>query len=96
MCHSIERVKSTMGQGDFLLEYPKLHQLAASKNPVVRWGHDYVTELNPEAPSPRLPQANSLMRDLPLVASSDSCLDFRFPMGYWPPSVEETGEHSAD
>src|SRR5216684_1476239 len=48
MCHSIERVKSTMGQGDFTLEYPKLHQLAASKNPVVRWVHDYVTELNPE------------------------------------------------
>jgi len=48
MCHSIERVKSTMGQGDFLLEYPKLHQMAASKNPMVRWVHDYVTELNPE------------------------------------------------
>ncbi|MCU1331206.1 MAG: Tetratricopeptide repeat protein [Candidatus Angelobacter sp.] len=48
MCHSIERVKSTMGQGDFLLEYPRLHQLAASKNPAVRWIHDYVTELNPE------------------------------------------------
>src|SRR5258707_231896 len=48
MCHSIERVKSTMGQGDFLLEYPRLHQMAASKNPVVRWIHDYVTELNPE------------------------------------------------
>src|SRR5215469_7249168 len=48
MCHSIERVKSTMGQGDFLLEYPKLHQMAASKNPLVRWVHDYVTELNPE------------------------------------------------
>jgi tetratricopeptide (TPR) repeat protein len=48
MCHSIEQVKSTMGQGDFLLEYPRLHQMAASKNPVVRWVHDYVTELNPE------------------------------------------------
>lgn len=48
MCHSIERVKSTMGQGDFMLEYPKLHQMAASKNPIVRWIHDYVTELNPE------------------------------------------------
>jgi Flp pilus assembly protein TadD len=48
MCHSIERVKSTMGQGDFILEYPRLHQMAASKNPVVRWIHDYVTELNPE------------------------------------------------
>jgi Flp pilus assembly protein TadD len=48
MCHSIERVKSTMGQGDFLLEYPKLHQMAASRNPVVRWVHDYLTQLNPE------------------------------------------------
>jgi tetratricopeptide (TPR) repeat protein len=48
MCHSIERVKSTMGQGDFMLEYPKLHQMAASKNPVIRWVHDYVTQLNPE------------------------------------------------
>jgi len=25
MCHSIVEVKSTMGQGDFVLEYPKLH-----------------------------------------------------------------------
>ena len=48
MCHSIEQVKSTMGQGDFTLKYPRLHQMAASKNPVVRWVHDYVTELNPE------------------------------------------------
>src|SRR5205085_6450809 len=29
MCHSIVEVKSTMGQGDFFLEYPKLHELAA-------------------------------------------------------------------
>ncbi len=48
MCHSIVDVKSTMGQGDFLLEYPKLHALAASSNPMVRRVHDYVTRLNPE------------------------------------------------
>jgi cytochrome c-type biogenesis protein CcmH/NrfG len=48
MCHSIARVKSTMGQGDFTLEYPTLHALAASKNPAVRWLHDYVIRLNPE------------------------------------------------
>ena len=48
MCHSIAQVKSTMGQGDFQLEYPALHRLAASKNPVVRRLHDFVTELNPE------------------------------------------------
>jgi len=48
MCHSIADVKSTMGQGDFHLEYPKLHELAASKNPVVRALHDFLTRLNPE------------------------------------------------
>ena len=48
MCHSIARVKSTMGNGDFYLEYPRLHALAASKNPIVRRLHDFVVELNPE------------------------------------------------
>jgi tetratricopeptide (TPR) repeat protein len=48
MCHSIARVKSTMGQGDFYLEYPKLHELAASKNPFVRTLHDFLVKLNPE------------------------------------------------
>ena len=48
MCHSIADVKSTMGQADFFLEYPKLHELAASKNPVIRYLHDTITKLNPE------------------------------------------------
>jgi len=48
MCHSIVQVKSTMGQGDFLLEYPRLHALAASENPVLRGLHDFMVRLNPE------------------------------------------------
>src|ERR1700688_2231997 len=48
MCHSIADVKSTMGQGDFYLEYPKLHELAASQNPVARALHDFLVRLNPE------------------------------------------------
>jgi Flp pilus assembly protein TadD len=48
MCHSIVQVKSTMGQGDFFLEYPKLHEMAASENPLVRKLHDFVVRLNPE------------------------------------------------
>jgi len=48
MCHSIAQVKSTMGQGDFYLEYPKMHELGASKNPIVQWLHDFVVRLNPE------------------------------------------------
>ena len=48
MCHSIAKVKSTMGQGDFYLEYPKLHEMAASKNLLVRTLHDFLVKLNPE------------------------------------------------
>ena len=48
MCHSIAKVKSTMGQGDFYLEYPRMHELAASKNPFVRTMHDFLVKLNPE------------------------------------------------
>jgi Flp pilus assembly protein TadD len=48
MCHSIADVKSTMGQGDFYLEYPKLHELAATHNPVARALHDFLIRLNPE------------------------------------------------
>jgi tetratricopeptide (TPR) repeat protein len=48
MCHSIVKVKSTMGQGDFVLEYPKMHELAASENPVMRRLHDFAIYLNPE------------------------------------------------
>jgi cytochrome c-type biogenesis protein CcmH/NrfG len=48
MCHSIARVKSTMGNGDFYLEYPRLHAMAASKNPVIRTLHDFLVNLNPE------------------------------------------------
>src|SRR6202521_194388 len=48
MCHSIADVKSSMGQGDFYLEYPKLHELAATKNPIARGLHDFLVKLNPE------------------------------------------------
>jgi cytochrome c-type biogenesis protein CcmH/NrfG len=48
MCHSIADVKSTMGQGDFYLEYPTLHELAATQNPVARALHDFLVNLNPE------------------------------------------------
>jgi tetratricopeptide (TPR) repeat protein len=48
MCHSIADVKSSMGQGDFYLEYPKLHELAATKSPLARVLHDFLVKLNPE------------------------------------------------
>ncbi|MDE0829043.1 MAG: tetratricopeptide repeat protein, partial [Vicinamibacterales bacterium] len=47
-CHAVTHVGSTMGQGDFVMEYPPLHDLAASDNPVMRAAHDLVTRLAPE------------------------------------------------
>jgi tetratricopeptide (TPR) repeat protein len=46
-CHSITRVHSSMGQGDFTIEYPPLHDLAASENPVLRRLHDRLILLAP-------------------------------------------------
>ncbi|HEX6467114.1 MAG TPA: tetratricopeptide repeat protein, partial [Terriglobales bacterium] len=48
MCHSIVQVKSTMGQADFFLEYPRLHALASSNNVIVRLLHDFSVYVNPE------------------------------------------------
>src|SRR5215471_17159045 len=48
MCHSMVAVKSTMGQGDFTLEYPALAELAASPNKVVQALHDFLVHVNPE------------------------------------------------
>jgi tetratricopeptide (TPR) repeat protein len=46
-CHSISHVGSTMGQGDFTIEYPPLHDLAASNNPLLAFAHDRLTFLDP-------------------------------------------------
>ena len=47
-CHAIVQVKSTMGQGNFVIEYPSLDRLASSKNSLLRWLHDFAVKLNPK------------------------------------------------
>jgi tetratricopeptide (TPR) repeat protein len=47
-CHSIVDVKSTMGQGDFTIEYPPLHDLVVSNNKALRWTHDYLLYIDPQ------------------------------------------------
>jgi tetratricopeptide (TPR) repeat protein len=47
-CHAITRVRSTMGQADFEIEYPPLHDAAASDNPLLRFVHDRLTYIDPE------------------------------------------------
>ena len=51
MCHSIADVKSTMGQADFYLEYPKLHELAATQES----GHARAARLPDQAESRAAP-----------------------------------------
>src|SRR5260370_21745814 len=47
-CHAIVHVDSTMGQGGITFQYPSLAELAESKNPVMRWLHDYAVKLDPK------------------------------------------------
>jgi tetratricopeptide (TPR) repeat protein len=47
-CHAITRVNGTMGQGDFVVEYPALHDLATSENPLLRYAHDKLLYLDPQ------------------------------------------------
>jgi Flp pilus assembly protein TadD len=46
-CHAIKEVNSTMGNADFTLEFPPLHDLATSENPVIQKVHDILLELDP-------------------------------------------------
>ena len=47
VCHSIVHVKDTMGQGGYVLEYPEMHKLVASKNRALHAMHDYMVRLDP-------------------------------------------------
>jgi tetratricopeptide (TPR) repeat protein len=47
-CHAITRVNGTMGQGDFIVEYPALHDLATSENALLRYAHDKLLYLDPQ------------------------------------------------
>jgi hypothetical protein len=47
-CHAISAVHSSMGNGDFTIEYPPLHELATSKNPLIRRVDRFLTYTDPE------------------------------------------------
>jgi tetratricopeptide (TPR) repeat protein len=48
VCHSIRAVRSTMGNGDYTIEYPALFKLVDTKNPVLRKVIDFLIEEDPE------------------------------------------------
>jgi Flp pilus assembly protein TadD len=67
MCHSISGVKSTMGQGDYTVEYPALAELAASENKVVKALHDFLVHVNPE------PHRRTFMKPFVRNQTADFC-----------------------
>ena len=66
-CHSIVHVGSTMGQGDFTIEYPPLHDLAASEHPLLRGVHDLLLRLAPK------PHRDTFMKPFHTEQSAEFC-----------------------
>lgn len=66
-CHSIVHVKSTMGQADFTIEYPPMHDLAVSENPMLRWVHDYLLNVAPQ------PHRETFLKDFHTKQTPEFC-----------------------
>ncbi len=66
-CHSIVHVKSTMGQADFTIEYPPMHDLAVSDNPVLKWVHDYLLKVAPQ------PHRETFLKDFHTKQTPEFC-----------------------
>ena len=66
-CHSIVHVGSSMGNGDFTIEYPPLHRIASSHNPYIRKLDAFLTYLNPE------PHRRTFMQPFMRLDSPEYC-----------------------
>jgi tetratricopeptide (TPR) repeat protein len=66
-CHSITRVADTMGNSGFTIEYPPLHELTTSKNPLVKAVHNYLTKIAPE------PHRRSFLKPFMRLDASEFC-----------------------
>jgi hypothetical protein len=47
-CHSTVHVKSTMGNNDYLADYPPMHEFVISKNPLMQAATTFLTRLAPD------------------------------------------------
>jgi Flp pilus assembly protein TadD len=66
-CHSIVHVGSSMGQGDFTIEYPPMHDLATSEHPVIRRVHDALLYMSPE------PHRNTFIKPFHREQTAEFC-----------------------
>jgi hypothetical protein len=66
-CHAITHVASSMGNGDFTIEYPPLHQFLSSRNAFIRRMDSFLTYLNPE------PHRRTFMKPFMRADSPEFC-----------------------
>jgi hypothetical protein len=66
-CHAITHVQSSMGNGGFTIEYPPLHELATSRDPLVRRVDRFLTFLDPE------PHKKTFMKPFMRQDSAEYC-----------------------
>ncbi|MFN7922914.1 MAG: tetratricopeptide repeat protein [Bryobacteraceae bacterium] len=66
-CHSITHVDGSMGNGGFTIEYPPLHDLMSSRNPIIRNIDYYLTYLEPE------PHRRTFLKPFMRMDSAEYC-----------------------
>jgi Tfp pilus assembly protein PilF len=66
-CHAIVHVGSSMGNADFRVEYPPLHELASSRNRYIRAIDYFMTYLNPK------PHKGTFMKPFMREQSAEFC-----------------------
>lgn len=66
-CHSIVHVNGSVGNGNFVIEYPPLHELASSRNRYIRILDDFLTYADPE------PHRRTFMKPFMREQSAEYC-----------------------
>jgi Flp pilus assembly protein TadD len=66
-CHAIVGIKDTMGNGGYSIEYPPLHDLAASENPVLKFLHNFLVRVDPG------PHKNTFMKPFHTKQTAEFC-----------------------
>jgi tetratricopeptide (TPR) repeat protein len=67
VCHSLTHIKSTMGNGDYVLQYPPLSKLVATRNPFLRRMIDFLIEEDPE------PHRRTFLKPFMRAQTADYC-----------------------
>lgn len=66
-CHSVVNVQHTMGNGGYIMEYPKLHDLATSENPLIKGVHDFLVKVAPA------PHREAFLKPIHTTNSAELC-----------------------